>query len=291
MKRLPRARVLFVPALIGLVLGQAGCEDQIAGDVAVDESASAVAASFDMVGILDSFSASDALATLPAALARPRALLDARAALLLSVGDRSCVTVETDEETYIEVSYDACPAGLFRLIEIEGSLRAGLELETAPCGLAQCPTAVRFTLSTPYLRIGSRLGPRFIELTDAIWDLHDSVEPGVPTTWVSEYAVRNHRDRYLAMRSRASWAVDGLCVSLDLEAEQEVQGRDDLRVIASSARGVRRCVGECPSAGTVRIAYGRGEILGWSYSGMDTALVTGPRGQRVEVALPCGDDE
>src|SRR5690606_7846985 len=131
-----------------------------------------------------------------------------------------------------------------------------------------CPTAVRFTLSTPYLRIGSRLGPRFVELTDGVWDLHDPVAPGAPTTWVSEYAVRNHRDRSLAMRSRASWAVEGLCVALDLEAEQEVQGREDLRVIATSARGVRRCVGECPSAGTVHIAYGRGEILSWSYTGM-----------------------
>lgn len=291
MRRLPRASLPCTWALVALVMGQAGCGDQDPGDVAVDEATSAVAASFDMVGVSDSFAASDALAGLPVGLARARALLDARVALLASVRDRGCVTVETDEETYIEVTYDACPAGLFRLTEIDGSLRAELGFETAPCGLAQCPTAVRFTLSTPYLRIGSRIGPRFTELVDGAWDLHDPVAPGAPTTWVSEYSVRNHLRRSLSLRSRASWAVEDTCASLDLEAQLQVRDREDLQVVAASARGVRRCAGQCPSAGAVRVAYGRGEVLGWTYTGMDTALVTGPRGRSFEVALPCGEDE
>jgi hypothetical protein len=280
-------------AVLVTALATSGCmapEDD--ERVVVDEASHALASSLDLVGITNSFEVSEALALLPASLARARILLDVRAALLASVANRLCVTVDTVDsatETYVAVTYDDCPAGLLRLIELDGSLRARLELETAPCGTTECPTAVRFTLSTEYLRIGSRFGTFFTEM-EGEWSLHDPLSPGLPTAWDSRYSVRNHLEHSLDLRSRASWLVEGLCVTLNVDADFQVTQREDLRTIAASARDVMQCLGECPSAGVVQIAYGRGKILAWAYTGMDTALVTGPRGRDFEVALPCGEE-
>jgi hypothetical protein len=288
-----RQRQSVLAAVLVAALTTPGCmapEDD--ESVVVDEASHALAASLDLVGISDSFEVSEALALVPVSLARARILLDVRAALLASVANRLCVNVEIVDsatETSVVVTYDDCPAGLLRLIELDGSLRARLELETAPCGTTECPTAVRFTLSTDYLRIGSRFGTFFTEM-EGEWSLYDPLAPGLPTEWDSRYAVRNHLEHSLALRSRASWLVEGLCVTLDVDADFQVTQREDLRTIAASARDVRQCLGACPSAGEVQIAYGRGKILTWAYTGMDTALVTGPRGRRFEVALPCGDE-
>jgi hypothetical protein len=280
-------------AVLATACAVTGCTEPDADeDVVVDEASLALAASLDLVGILDSFEVSEALALVPVGLARARILLDVRAALLASVANRLCVdvqVVDSDTESSVAVTYDRCPAGLLRLIEVDGSLRARLEIETAPCGAAECPSAVRFTLDTEYLRIGSRFGTFFTEMQGR-WSLCDPLAPGMATTWDSEYSVRNHLERGLSLRSRASWLVEGLCVTFDVDAELQVQRRQDLQTVAASAREVVQCLNECPSAGVVQLAYGRGKILGWEYTGMDTALVTGPRGRRFEIALPCGEE-
>lgn len=279
-------------AVLGCALVAACTEPQADEDVAVDEANQALAASLDLVGIANSFGVSEALALVPVGLARARILLDVRSALLASVANRSCVDVEvvdSEAETYVAVTYDRCPAGLLRLIELDGSLRASLALETAPCGVAECPTAVRFTLDTDHLRIGSRFGTFFTEMQGRI-SLYDPLAPGMATTWESEYSVRNHLERGLSLRSRASWLVQGLCVTLDVDADFQVQRRTDLETVAASARGVMQCLGECPRAGVVQLAYGAGKILGWEYTGTDTAVVTGPRGRSFEIALSCGEE-
>lgn len=280
-------------AALAAALATTGCmEPQDDDDVAVDETSHALAASLDLVGISNSFEASEALATLPVALARPRILLDVRTALLASVASRTCVNVETVDDaagTYVMVTYDDCPAGPLRLVELDGSLRADLQLETAPCGVGECPIAVRFRLRTEYLRIGSRFGTRFTEMTGE-WQLHDPVAPGLPTRWDSEYTVRNQLERSASVSSSASWLSEGSCVTLNVDASFEVAQREDLHTVAASARGVTQCQDECPSAGVVQVAYGLGKVLAWEYTGMDTAVVTGPRGRSFEVALPCGEE-
>lgn len=272
----------------------AGCTEPLEADedVVVDESSHALAASLDLVGIADNFKAPDLLSLLPVGVARTRILADARNALLGSVGNQPCVSVETGEtetEAYVAVTYDECPAGLFRLIELDGSLRAELAFETAPCGTAQCPTAVRFTLQMDALRIASRFGAFFAEM-DGELSLYDPLQAGMPTEWDSRYSVRNHLDHSLSLNSHASWQVEGVCVAFDVDVDFQVQQREDLQTIAASARDVVQCLGQCPSNGEVRIAYGRGKILSWEYTGTNTALVTGPRGRSFEVALPCGDE-
>jgi hypothetical protein len=280
-------------AVLAAALAIAGCmEPQDDDDVAVGETSHALAASLDLVGITDSFEVSAALALLPVALARPRILLDVRSALLASVVNRTCVNVETADDgavASVTVTYDDCPAGWLRLVELDGSLTAELQLETAPCAAGECPTAVRFTLRTGYLRIGERFGERFTEM-DGEWQLYDPVPPGLPTRWESSYGVRNHLESSSSGHSSASWLVEGRCVTLDIDTEFEVQQRANLRTVAASARGLTQCQDECPSSGTVQVAYGLGKILAWEYTGMDTAVVTGPRGQSFEVALPCGEE-
>jgi len=285
--RSPGLALAAALALVGVGCGEPAPDED---GLVVEETSSAVASSLDLTLISDSFAAPALLALLPVELARPRMLLEARSALLASVGNPLCVQVETmDTETsaYVEVVYDNCPGGLLWLLEIDGSLRADLAFETAPCGTSTCPTAVRFTLSTEYFRVGSRFGDRFAEI-EGSWSLYDPLAPGLATEWDSEFGVSNHRGSSLRMFSRASWAVAGGCVSLDFDGELEIDRRADLQVISASAEGVVQCRNECPSQGSVRMAYGRGRILAWDYTGADTALVTGPRGQRFDVALPCG---
>lgn len=287
---LRRARpTLALAAALALV--GAGCEEPEGDDEAVvEETSSAVASSLDLTTISDSFAAPALLSLIPVELARPRMIADARSALLSSVGNPLCVQVESmdaEASAYVEVVYDNCPGGLLWLLELDGSLRADLAFDTAPCATGTCPTAVRFTLSTDYFRVGSRFGDRFAEIAGS-WSLYDSLTPGEATAWDSEFEVSNHRGSSLRMSSRASWAVAGGCVSLDFDGELEVDQREDLQVISASAEGVVQCRNECPGAGSVRMAYGRGRILSWDYTGADTVRVTGPRGRRFDVALPCG---
>jgi hypothetical protein len=275
-----------------LALAGAGCDEPAPDEdgLVVEETSSAVASSLDLTTISDSFAAPALLALIPVDLARPRMILEARSALLSSVGNPLCVQVEsmdTETSAYVEVIYDNCPGGLLWLLEIDGSLRADLEFDTAPCGTSTCPTAVRFTLSTDYFRVGSRFGDRFAEIAGS-WSLYDPLALGAATEWDSEFRVSNHRGSSLSMFSRASWAVAGDCVSLDFDGELEIDRRMDLQVISASAEGVVQCRDECPSEGSVRMAYGRGRILAWDYTGADTVRVTGPRGRRFDVALPCG---
>lgn len=273
-----------------LALAVAGCDEPEGDDeVVVEEASSAVASSLDLTTISDQFAAPGLLALIPVDLARPRMIADARSALLASVGNPLCVQVEsadTETSAFVEVVYDNCPGGLLWLLEIDGSLRADLEFDTAPCATGTCPTAVRFTLSTDYFRVGSRFGHRFAEIAGS-WSLFDSLVPGEATEWDSEFEVSNHLGSSLRLASRASWLVEGGCVNLDFDGELEIDQREDLRVISASAQDVVQCRNECPNSGSVRLAYGNGRILGWDYTGAGTVQVTGPRGRSFEVALPC----
>jgi hypothetical protein len=276
-----------------MALALAGCDEPGGDDeVVVEETSSAVASSLDLTTISDSFAAPALLAITPVDLARSRMILDARSALLASVGNAPCVQIEsmdTATSAYVEVVYDDCPGGLLWLLEIDGSLRADLAFDTAPCATGTCPTAVRFTLSTDYFRVGSRFGHRFAEIAGS-WSLYDPLALGQPTAWDSEFEVSNHLGSSLRMASRASWLVEGGCVNLDFDGELAIDRREDLQVISASAQGVVQCRNECPRAGSVRMAYGRGRILAWDYTGDATVQATGPRGRRFDVALPCGDE-
>ena len=285
------ARRLPIPALVVLLLAAAGCvpEDEGAGDVAAAETSAAVAASMDLVGVSGSFEVSEALGLLPVRLARAQALEDAVQAMVGSVRDAACLTVDTDQESFVEVTFDACPAGLLRLREIDGSLRAELDFETAPCGLDECPVAARFTLSTPRLRMGARFGERFVEMAGS-WSLRDAVAAAEPTTWDAGLMISNHLGGSLAMSSRAAWVTSDQCTTVDLDAELTVAGGDEVGTIVTAAREVTRCAGACPSSGTVQVAYGLGDILAWTYTGEDTVIARGPRGQRVEMVLPCAGE-
>ena len=70
------------------------------------------------------------------------------------------------------------------------------------------------------------------------------------------------------------------------------QARDnigtDVNTVVTSARDVSRCARQCPSTGTLDIAFGQGEILRVVYQDGNTARVTGPRGTDFEFELECG---
>lgn len=288
------ARRLATLALVVPVLAAAGCvpEDDAPGDVAVAETSAAVASSLDLVGVSGSFEVAETVGLLPVRLARVQVLQDAVRAMVGSVREAECLTVDTDQESFVEVTFDACPAGLLRLREIDGSLRADLDFETVPCGLDECPVAARFALSTPRLRIGARFGVRFVEIAGS-WALRDPVAAAEPTTWDADITMANHLGGSLAMRSRAAWVTSDQCTTMSLDAELAVAGHDDddvVGTIVTAAREVTRCANECPQSGTVQVAYGLGDILAWTYTGEDMVAVRGPRGHSREVVLPCADE-
>ncbi|GAB4533719.1 MAG: hypothetical protein Tsb0020_49540 [Haliangiales bacterium] len=290
-RRLPALSLLVLSLTVSACSDPPDAGDAQVEAVVLEEATETMASSFDIVGVTSLFEGDEILSQVQLELAKQLALEAARQALIASVRNRLCISVDTDQSSYVEVTYRDCPAGLLRLLEFSGSLRADLTAVTAPCPLGECPVALRYTLSTPMFRLGARFGVRFVELAGT-WEWQDPLAAGVPKRWDSGYTVRTERGRALATSSRVAWTVGAdSCVSLDFDGEFTIEGRDDVALVAASARGVVRCPGQCPSAGRVEIAFGRGQLLAWTYTGADQLLVVGPRGGEREVSLPCAQDE
>ena len=306
----PNATLSSLSLCAALVLLGA-CEPpaESSDELAVDETAGAIVTSVDQTALLENFLGDGSLRRLPLSLARPLVIDGARRGLESLVEPRhpDCAVETTLDQSpddpelqILRVSYDHCPAGFLRLIELDGSLSVSFGFESEPCdqdALLQCPSALRFTLQTDYLRIGARYGDRFTELSDAAWELYDPLDDSAEaiTEWASEYTVRNHRGNQLSVDTRARWSVarDDIerCVTLhQFDTELSIAGRDELRTIAATGSDLVRCNNRCPARGSVRMSYGTGRILRWTYLGDDTARVTGPEGAEFDILLPCADE-
>lgn len=290
-----RSRPALVSTLAALLAG--GCdpepedgEDPELVDAVATRSADAVSAKANLARLAEVFAGEAALATMTEAQARARAvdLLAMRLRGLELANCEPALVTDPDAGT-LSATASGCRIGLLRF---DGELQASVEIEMAACPSGECPAAVVWTLSTFDLEIGAGLRrPRL----GGSMTLRDPVDPTLPMSWATgdDFVLVNRLGRFTA-RSSASWTMDDqrCIVGLQLEARLDRLTTDSptldrqVGTLVVSAQGVDRCPAKCPTDGEVRLAFGRGRVLEWSYDG-DELDVVAPGGAHFDAALDC----
>lgn len=186
----------------------------------------------------------------------------------------ACATVTTDEQSFVEITFDGC-TGAAGLRGLSGTVRAELSFESVACGSVQCVDAVVYSLETSGLTLN---GTSFA----GTWSLRDPLAAGEPYNWSGSLSIDGPRQS-IESSSTATIAVDGTCVTYDLDAEVAT----GLRTLSVTADSVTRCLDACPTAGTVAVSGSVRGSLAWTYGGNGTATVTGPAGATFDVTLSC----
>lgn len=198
----------------------------------------------------------------------------------------ACVTA-TIGAASLDVRFDGCrvpPLPLPALFTADGSLHAELSIE-APGGVA---SRMVVAVTIPGIEV---TGLRTRRLSGA-FELRQAISAtGAPLELEGELGLVRADGAELALYLGAELepAAAG-CVIFTGGAKVSGEPLGPLGPIALSGDAVHRCRNECPTSGSVELSYGMGKLLAWTYTGGDTALVTGPRGKRLEVLLPCAGD-
>jgi hypothetical protein len=285
-------------ALSLAIVGAFACDPGDDGDevelAVADRSANAVTNKTNLALLAEFFAADPVLSgtTVEQARAGAVALLVAR---LDVINFKECTPQVTSDSVAgrVTASFTGCRVGL---LAVEGDAEATVQIETTPCARGECPSAVVWTLPDFDVVVGpagvSR--PQFngvIVLRDPI---QAAGEPELPMSWTTEpgFTITNRLGVFETI-SHASWTVDAQrCVQMQLEARIERVDTDDaidrhIRTIVVSVDGLRRCPAHCPERGRVRIAFGRGALLEWSYDEGGEVEVDAPRGRRFAQTLAC----
>lgn len=253
------------------------------------ESASAESSHHDLMKMANAIGVSEDAAAVPSDEVLARIFSDARLGVMASVESPTCLTIDSDESTYIDVQYDDCQQR-WGIAILNGGWRAEIGLETEPCDAGECLRAGSFGFAIDEFTVSGPGGRVWAE-TSGSFRVRDPVDPAEFSTYEADTSFTNAEGSTLASSLDASWLVDDAsCYYLDFDGQLSLSDGDDLGVIASSGRGIVRCPDACPSEGTIRLSYGAGAILQWSYDGSPEVVVSGPRGSEAVVALPCGDE-
>jgi hypothetical protein len=232
-------------------------DDMTDGDAAT-EAASTTDASADVAFLSSYF-----------ALSTPSSIAEAAVALSADIQVPECVVIDTDNATFLHVTFDQC---LIRnRVIVSGSL-----LAEASIG-AENATA---TLSTSDLSISGVSGEHSASVS-GLWTVSAPIAGGAVN--IDGQLSIAGASRAFEMSLSASAESDGECVSLSLDAS--VSGPRGIRSV--SIDGYEHCPGQCPASGTVTIVRPLGGELSWTYSGAGPVMVTGPRGKEFEMTLPC----
>lgn len=243
-----------------------------------------VAAALDAGGVLSRLvvplEASADLALLGPDVARVRKIQNAITAFRALATDPTCMRVETDGATYLDLTFDACR--IASVLTLDGALRASVAIEAA----GGTPTGVAVSMRVPRLVLTGPLRSR--QLSGELTLRQQIAPPGAPVELDGELQYAVDGDALVTASIGAAWKVTGDCVSITAGAQLSGERLGALGPIALSGEDIQRCRDECPTAGSVELSYGRGKLLAWTYTGADTAIVIGPRGRRAEVSLACG---
>lgn len=247
--------------------------------LAVRQVAAALDASGSLARLVVPLEASAELAVLGPDLARVRKVQGAITAFRALVANSTCMRVETDGATYLDLTFDACRIAF--VITLDGALRASVAIESA----GGTPTGIAVSVQVPSLVLAGPLGTR--QLSGAL-ELRQQISPlGAPVELDGELQYAVDGDALVTASIGAAWQVTGDCVSVTAGAQLSGERLGALGPIALSGEDIQRCRDECPTAGSVELSYGRGKLLAWTYTGAGTAIVMGPRGGRAEVPLAC----
>ncbi len=286
MRAARRTSAQLAPALaLALAFALPACSDD-GGDgsgdaaLAAGNAATALEAGGELSRLVVPLEASADLGLLDPIAARARKVQNAITAFRALAANPACVTVATDNLTYLDVRFDRCRIAL--VLTIDGSLRASVAIDAS----GVTPVAVVTSVTIPGLVLEGPLRSR--RLSGEL-ELRQRIPPsGAPVELDGELRVAPDGGGELALSIGAAWTVTGDCVTLTAGAELSGEPLGELGPIALSGEDVRGCRNACPTSGAVELSYGRGALLAWTYTGASTVSVIGPRGRRVQVPLACG---
>jgi hypothetical protein len=285
-KNMP-TRTLYAAAVLFLIVAtQPGCNATETSPLAQDTSQLHIAAARSATTI-DSASAityiSAYFASAGTAAMRDLATTEASALVVAQVQSRAkadlldvaCVSVETDDKTFVNLTFDHC-VGAHGMLNLDGTVGAQVGFEVKPCGPASCPVAVVYSVNTTDLHIGaaSIIGD---------WQVRDPLAAELPYTWAGLLDVVTP-ERGAVFTSSATFTRTDDCVDLSIDSTVGGSGQ---RSFTSSASGVHRCMNACPATGTVTIVTQDSETLTWSYDGGVSATVSSDVADDFLLGLTC----
>lgn len=265
--------------------------------IVADRSAHAVSNNTNLAGIAELlFSADPSLVGSNLADARSLAVLSL-VARLGAINFKDCTPQITYDMTAgsVDAVFDGCRVGLLR---VDGDSHATVEIESSPCDAGECPAAVLWTLHDFDVLIGpNESKPHFagdVLVRDAIQAEGELEEP---MSWqtLPGFTITNALGVF-ATSSHATWTVDDdRCV--DMQMESLLERIDDdaqdphrrIQTIVVGVEGLHRCPLRCPSDGRVRISFGTGALLDWTYEDGGQVEVKAPRGRTFVHPLVCAE--
>jgi hypothetical protein len=257
-------------------------------ELAAQQALLGVEGSLHATQLMGPFQPALRLTRLPIEEVREQALADVLETFELAVQGDACLELETDAETFVELAFDACAFGLLGLLRVDGTLRADLELEVEPCAAGSCAVAVSYEVRAIELAIGNPRAPRSLVI-DGTWAYRAELDRAGAQTLVNEVSYTGPAGNRLQISSEATWTVDGPCVNVWSDGRIDLVDDGDalLGGIAASMDGVRRCGAQCPERGEVYLAFARGDVVTWTYTGEDVVTVRAPGGREADVQLDC----
>lgn len=206
--------------------------------------------------------------------ARPVVIDSAASGVMGAVSIPACVEIDTDEATYLEATLINCsgPGGRGRL---SGTVRGELGFVTTPCGPAQCPTGVEWTLTADLTWSDGRS-------LAGDWTLTAPVVATTPRSLAGQLTVTRDDGVAVATETSATWVTDEAgCTTLDADSMLSGDSSGALTI-----EGLEVCPGACPAAGQVEYV-GTRATLSWTYDG--GSVVTVVNGDRTfPLPLRCG---
>jgi len=144
--RLARTPAMKLCAVVVALVSAIGCGDDIDSRVAVSETAStALGSSLDLASAAHAFKAPATIATVDVVTAAPLALTEVQAAVGRLVALFDCVTIDSDNTSYIEIQFNTCEAGMLMVgTHISSVAASGVGVERCA---RMCPRAGTVTAS------------------------------------------------------------------------------------------------------------------------------------------------
>ncbi len=280
-----------IAAMLALAAAAAACDESAPDpeiETAARQSMLGIEGSLHSTQFMGPFQPDLRLAQLPVAEARAEALADVVESYARAVQREECLELHSDDETYVELLFEDCQFGLLGRLQIDGALRADLDLETEPCDAGTCVAAVIYDVQVSELEISGRFQAGGLVI-DGGWTYRAALGGDREQELSSDVSYTGPLGNRLHIDADVSWAIDGPCVTASSEARKTVLDDTDdvLGALAVSVEGVRRCGAQCPEAGTVYLAFARGDVVTWTFTGSDVVTVQAPGGREVDVELDC----
>jgi len=149
-------------------------------------------------------------------------------------------------------------------------------METKPCGSNSCPVAVLYTITTTDLVLDN-------SSVTGNWTIRDPLAVDQPYTWVGLLDFVTP-ERGVTFSTSASFTYAGDCVDM---SNDSMLGGSGQRSLSFSADHVLRCMGACPTGGTVLLTNEQGSTLAWTYDGLPNAEVSAVGGAKFNLGLTC----